>query len=257
MAESSTTVWIVNPYDNLPMEGTRPQRYWLMARAFVRAGYRVVYWTSDFSHATKKQRVFVRVVDDGFEVKMIPSLRYGKNICPQRIRSHRRLAKDWLELAQHEKHSPDVVVASVPPLGLCDAARSFAKSVNAMFVADVQDAWPETFERILPRFVLSLLGLTRCARRIYREAEGISSVAMRYIELAQKYGSNAPMMVFGHCIEMLEKRHMDAHNNQTLRLVYVGNMSMSYDLATVVKAVAGCEDIMLDMAGNGPDRERL
>ena len=33
-------VWIVNPFDNLPLEGTRPQRYWLMARAFARAGDR-------------------------------------------------------------------------------------------------------------------------------------------------------------------------------------------------------------------------
>lgn len=33
------TVWIVNPFDNLPVEGYRPQRYWLMARAFARAGH--------------------------------------------------------------------------------------------------------------------------------------------------------------------------------------------------------------------------
>ena len=28
------TVWIENPFDNLPLEGYRPQRYWLMARGF-------------------------------------------------------------------------------------------------------------------------------------------------------------------------------------------------------------------------------
>ena len=31
------TVWIVNPFDNLPPEGYRPQRYWLMSRAFAEA----------------------------------------------------------------------------------------------------------------------------------------------------------------------------------------------------------------------------
>ena len=52
------TVWIQNPFDNLPQEGFRKQRYWLMAEAFVRAGHDVVYWTSDFSHATKAPRRF-------------------------------------------------------------------------------------------------------------------------------------------------------------------------------------------------------
>ena len=35
------TVWIENPFDNLPREGSRPLRFWLMARAFVQAGVRV------------------------------------------------------------------------------------------------------------------------------------------------------------------------------------------------------------------------
>ena len=51
------TVWIVNPFDNLPLEGYRPQRYWLMAQAFAAAGHDVVYWTSDFSHANKAPRI--------------------------------------------------------------------------------------------------------------------------------------------------------------------------------------------------------
>ena len=48
------TVWIVNPFDNLPLEGFRPQRYWLMAEAFVEAGHNVVFWSSDFNHSTKQ-----------------------------------------------------------------------------------------------------------------------------------------------------------------------------------------------------------
>ena len=56
------TVWIQNPFDNLPQEGFRKQRYWLMAEAFVRAGHDVVYWTSDFSHArVSGSRPIVRI----------------------------------------------------------------------------------------------------------------------------------------------------------------------------------------------------
>ena len=41
-------VWIVNPVDNLPLEGYRPQRYWLGVDG---ARHDVVLWTGDFSPA--------------------------------------------------------------------------------------------------------------------------------------------------------------------------------------------------------------
>lgn len=251
------TVWIVNPFDNLPAEGTRPQRYWLMARAFCRTGCKVVYWTSDFSHAYKSKRVYSRVCNDGFEVRVVESTPYQRNVCLKRVISHRKLASDWYRLADKEFLSPDLVIASMPPLGLCDAARKFAKKRGAMFIADVQDAWPETFERVFPRFVFSLLGIRSLAKRIYCEADAVSAVAKRYIELAQKYGSDAPSAVFVHCIDMAGSPRSVPRNSGPLRLVYAGNMSMSYDLETVINAVAELDGVSLDIAGNGPDMGRL
>ena len=63
------TIWIANPFDNLPPEGARLQRYWLMARAFARAGHTVTLWSSDFSHARKAPRTLAqgaRWEGDGF-----------------------------------------------------------------------------------------------------------------------------------------------------------------------------------------------
>lgn len=255
------TVWLVNPFDNTPMEGYRPQRYWLMARAFVRAGFKVVYWTSDFSHATKRRREFVRENEEPIDVRLVPSMPYGRNVSLRRVFSHLALARRWRGMAEREASAsvrPQLIIASAPPLGLCDAARSFARDCGAMFVADIQDAWPETFERVLPGFVFSLLGMRRTARRIYCESDAVSAVAMRYIDLAQSYGGAVPMMVFGHCIEMARPiPARQAAGAGTLRLVYIGNMSLSYDLETAVKAVSGVDGVTLDIAGDGPDRERL
>lgn len=250
-------VWIINPFDNLPSEGYRPQRYWLMARAFAVAGHDVTYWTSDFSHASKKRRNIVKKVEDGFVVKMVPTLAYPTNICIKRVLSHHRLAQDWFAIAGRESFSPDIVIASMPPLGLCDAARRFAAGCGAMFVADIQDAWPETFERVLPGFVFSLLGMRRIAKKTYCGADGISAVAMRYVELAQKYGSNAPCAVFGHSIDMGKCAYQRVPDGKELRLVYIGNMSKSYDLATVVRAVHGLDGVTLDIAGGGPDEDSI
>ena len=258
------TVWIVNPFDNLPQEGTRAQRYWLMARAFAKAGWRVVYWTGDFSHATKKRRVFGGTRLDGADaaisLRMLPTLPYAKNICLGRLASHRKLARDFARAAREEASTagkPSIVVASMPPLGLCGAAMKAARETEATFIADVQDAWPETFERVVPPFALAALGLYRKARDIYRGADAISAVARRYALLAEKYGTSAPREVFGHCIEMHSQPPFRDNGAGALRLAYIGNMSLSYDLATLVETVAATPDVSLDVAGGGPDRERL
>ena len=250
-------VWLINPFDNIPMEGYRPQRYWLMGRAFRRAGHEVVYWTSDFSHATKRKRELVASIDDDIAVEMLETQPYPRNVCLSRIRSHRRLAREWARRAEAKGDKPDVIIASMPPLGLCDAARKFAVRCGALFIADVQDAWPETFERILPGFVFSLLGLRRIARRIYTESDGVSAVAERYIDLAHKYGSRVSTVVFGHSIEGCSAISDKRVSDEVLRLVYIGNMSLSYDLETLIRCVSGMDDVTLDVAGNGPDRQRL
>ena len=42
-----------------------------------------------------------------------------------------------------------------------------------------------------------------------------------------------------------------------IRIVYIGNMSLSYDLATAVDAVMGDAELTLDLAGAGPDEAAL
>ena len=42
-----------------------------------------------------------------------------------------------------------------------------------------------------------------------------------------------------------------------IRIVYIGNMSLSYDLATAIEAVKGDKGLSLDLAGAGPDEAAL
>ncbi len=260
------TVWIVNPFDNLPAEGNRPQRYWLMAKAFAAAGHKAVLWTSDFSHATKAKRKLVLDVDDGFQVRMVATMPYPANICWQRVLSHGKLARDWLRQARLEAARPDVVIASTPPLGLCDAARRFAREAGAKFVCDIMDAWPETFYRIVPRWLL--YPLRRVARRIYTGADAVSAVSKRYIELAAGYGAKSPMHCCNHGILLRQdcvgqagiaagRAPGNGDGKAGARLVYVGAMGLSYDLETVIDAVRALEDATLDMAGGGPKEALL
>lgn len=248
-------VWIVNPFDNLPAEGNRPQRYWLMCRAFARAGHDVTLWTSDFSHSRKARRVMDSAFPDpGFCVKMVHTPPYGANICLRRIYSHFALARRWTRLAAAEER-PDLVVASSPPLSLCAAARRFCKARGVPFVVDVMDAWPETFERVAPRLLLA--PLARTARANYRAADAISAVSERYVDLVRSYGTTAPVRLFYHGIEIpsgMERTH-PAEGDFTI--AYAGSMGASYDLATVIEAVKGMDGVRLELAGTGPQEPSL
>ena len=78
------TVWIVNPFDNLPAEGYRPQRYWLMAEAFAAAGHDVTLWTQDWSHARKTRRK-ERPSGKAFALRFVHVPGYRRNICFRRM----------------------------------------------------------------------------------------------------------------------------------------------------------------------------
>ena len=252
------TVWIVNPFDNLPPEGYRPQRYWLMARAFAQAGHLVTYWTSDFSHAHKASRRFTGTSAAGFRLVLVPTKPYPANICLRRIGSHRALARDWRRMAAASAERPDVVIASVPPLSLASAALAFSRAVGARFVADIQDAWPETFYRVAPAWLFA--PLRAVARRIYRSADAVTAVATRYLDLARSYGATAPSHLCHLGIELEERQKANGEkpvHSSPFTLIYLGAMGKSYDLETVIDAVKEMDDTELDLAGTGPKEAAL
>ncbi|MBR1586684.1 MAG: glycosyltransferase family 4 protein [Kiritimatiellae bacterium] len=275
------TVWIVNPFDNLPPEGYRPQRYWLMASAFARARHSVTYWSSDFSHANKAPRELKRLdglkavngldglkafaTADDFRLLLLPARPYPANICLRRILSHRALARTWRRMAEADGERPDVVIASLPPLSLAAAALDFSRTVGARFVADIQDAWPETFYRVAPAWLFA--PLRAVARRIYRSADAVTAVAARYMDLAKSYGAKAPAHLCHLGIELKAESGKREAASGSMRLstprpspfnlVYIGAMGRSYDLDTVIDAVKEMEDVELDLAGSGPKEAAL
>ncbi len=250
------TVWIENPFDNLPAEGFRPQRYWLMAEAFAKAGHDVTLWTSDFSHAKKAPRSISKA-EAPFRLKLIKTPPYSDNVSFRRIASHRAYAANWLADARAEAKasgSPDVVVVSMPPLSTADAALALKKEFGAKTVVDVMDAWPETFERIFPapfKFLsaIALFPLRRAARRAYCGADLVTGVCDAYGDIARANGAREYVR-FYHGIDISKAREVGAQR-PPLSFVYAGNFGRGYDLSAAIRAVAQNDDATLDIAGAG------
>ena len=253
-------VWIENPFDNIPPEGFRPQRYWLMAQAFAQAGHDVVYWTSDFSHSLKARRKLqCELFGNPFPMRLVKTEPYSRNVSVARARSHRRYAAKWLEdarAAAAAEGAPDVVVVSVPPLSAPGAAFRLRDEFGCKVVVDVMDAWPQTFRRLLPRqagwlYPILFAPLFRMAKRAYSKADLVTGVCDGYREMALSAGAKSYYRAY-HGIDLsppprIERRH------DGLKLVYAGGTGRTYDLETPVRALARLEGATLAVAGaEGP-----
>ena len=255
-------VWIENPFDTLPTEGGRPQRYWLMAAAFAAAGHAVDYWTSDFSHIHKAPREIRTGPSDAVAPLFVPTRPYAKNVSLARIASHRAYAREWGRLAEERAAShgkPDVIIVSMPPLATGDVAVGLARKFGAKLVVDVMDAWPDTFYRLLPsgfkwlgRFLFA--SARRAARRQLAAADLVTGVAARYEDLARAAGAKAFRLAY-HGVEMTPPVRREPSDR--LRLVYVGSMGRTYGLEAGVAAVARLGNATLDLAGGGEKLESL
>lgn len=236
-------VWIENPFDNLPLEGFRAQRYWLMAKAFRKAGHEVTLWTSDFNHTTKRKRLVEdtrKDEGDGFSVRFIPTIPYYKNISIRRIISHLVYAISWLiEGSEASKTgNPDIIIISTPPICTGLVALYFKKRYGTKVVLDIMDLWPETFERVAPKWLL--WPMKWLADFIRAKADLVTSVAKAY-----------PGETFYHGIEEVRSEGSNFRTDNELKLVYIGNLGVTYDLMTIIEAVGKIEGATLKIAGEG------
>ena len=261
-------IWINNPFDPLPGEGGRELRYWLLARALVAAGHEVVWWSSDFHHMRKRKRSVERVYrSEGFEVRLVPTQPYASNVSVGRWFSHKRYALRWERMARlavlaGEVAKPDMIVVSMPPLGLFEAASRLRDAWDSRIAVDIQDVWPETFYMILPQSIRhwgSRL-FARChemAARAYREADMVTAVCQRYADLAKEVGGRGDKpRVFRLGCKLPELQPWDEYGSgRALRLCYVGSLGFSYDIRTMVRGVCKLAaeglPITLDVAGGG------
>ena len=256
-------VWICNPFDILPGEDGRPMRYALLSEALVQAGHKVVLWSSDFHHLLKsKRQIPSSYCHNGIDVRLIPTMPYYRNIGLQRVWSHRRFAQAWRQravaYATDTQQKPDVIICSTPPISLFEAGESLAKQFGAQTLLDVQDVWPETFYRVLPRLCrpigkLLFAPLHRKMRRAYQRANGVSSVSEAYRDIIRR--DDMKVFPLGMKLPMDLEDKTKAHE---LRLCYVGNLGSGYCFEAVLtgmeQLIKSRKVVQLTVAGDGPKR---
>lgn len=204
--------------------------------------------TSDFYHTTKKH--FEKTDElPNVKVTAIHEPGYPKNVCLKRFGSHKKLSKN-IKKYLDERKKPDVCYCAVPSLDVAYVAAMYCKKSKVNFIIDVQDLWPEAFKMVFNIPVLSNLifaPMKMKADKIYGLADSVAAVSKTYADRAMRVNKkckSSTVVYLGTEKEIFDSCADNGSNSAEwdgITICYLGSMSASYDLITVIDAIADIE----------------
>src|SRR3954467_2369609 len=149
-------VWLITLGEPLPIDGSHARllRTGFLARALSARGHNVSWFSNRFDHFAKTHREgpTIRETAPNERLILLESRGYDSNVSLSRYLDHRDVVKDF-ERQAALLPIPDVIVASMPTVDLCEAAVSFAAMHSIPVVVDIRDLWPDSFWDLVPRIL--------------------------------------------------------------------------------------------------------
>lgn len=274
-------IWIVNYYTGTPETVGNP-RYLQFARRFKDAGYDVVTFNSSLSAKTQEEQTAKGQLflernygDYKFVHVNVPAYK-GNGLA--RMKSIFFFA--W-SLKKHCKEfdRPDVILHNIhTPFDFPIVWA--AKELNAKYVAEAWDAWPDVFahlgliSRVNPAFKV----FEWIEKKLYQNADQIVFTILGMKERIRNKGwstetggkvdlNRVHYINNGVDLEAFDKDKMtwlrkdaDLHDPKTLKVVYLGSINKANNVHTLIDAAKLLQDLgyyRFFIYGDGVDREEL
>jgi glycosyltransferase involved in cell wall biosynthesis len=184
-------IWFVAIGEPVPLGPNftdRLHRTGMMATAFAAAGHDVTWWTSGFDHFKKRHLTRHRKeVQHGanLRIRIVPAPGYRTNVSVARLYHHelvRRRFAQWARMSD----PPQVIVSSLPTVGLCAASISLGRMWGIPVIADLRDMWPDIFSELAPAglrpaFRFALQPLFRDCRNVCRNATALIGITESFL----------------------------------------------------------------------------
>jgi glycosyltransferase involved in cell wall biosynthesis len=257
--------------DDIQNPAAYNSRFLEVADLLAAQGHEVQFVTTDFIHSAKRHVSGVTSFQ-GHKLTALHEPGYRKNIGPGRFLSHYVLSKRLKKWLKGQK-KPDVIYCAVPSLDFAYEAARYARKNHIKFVVDIQDLWPEAFALVLNIPVVTKLlfsPLHLRANRIYRTADRILAVSRTYVDRALQVNekcSSGSAVYLGTHVDRFDRYRAEAapleKSEGEIWLGYVGTLGYSYDLKTVMDAMALLKQepeaagLRLIVAGDGPLRQEF
>lgn len=254
---------IVAPFCSLPGE-PHFNRFLYLAGLFSEK-FNVTLITSSFRHFDKVQRERIDYSDCNFNVVLIDEPGYKGNVSFSRVFSHYVFCKNFNKWFS-ENNDFEIVYSAYPLIETNKIISSWRRSKKFHFIVDVQDVWPESITSFFPlaRFLpCEWLPFSKKANSVYMSADAVVAVSRTYLGRAMRFSTPkyAEVVYIGSDCRAIDAAQPKFFIGDFVRLFYLGALSHSYDLETVVKGMAVLQGrghaVELHILGGGPAEIKL
>ncbi|MBT8212358.1 MAG: glycosyltransferase family 4 protein, partial [Acidimicrobiia bacterium] len=172
----------------------------------------------------------------------------------------------WSGRSTRDLPEPDVVIGSSPHLFGADAAARLAKRRRVPFVLEIRDLWPLTlvdvggFSTRHPAVVL----MSWLERRLYREADAITTVLPRAADHLQTFGVEESSVTWiPNGVDLADTPEpAPLHDHDEFVVLYLGSHGAGNNLGVVLDAAVrlqtdGDDRFLFRFVGDGPEKARL
>ena len=270
------TIWIVYPYGAIVGENYLEARHIRFGKMLATNGYKVIFWTANFSHGSKKYR------SDGwktvnvcnyFDIELVPSSSYKSNISVRRalfeINYSRNLAKKFSSMDK-----PDLIItATTGFLTAFYPVWPYIKKKNVPVLYDIMDVHAlkkyveQNYKKLAPFAKL----LTKCLewreKAFYENVSAICGLGRNQLMIARKWTgrTDIPTCLVYNGIDVADFRNkmdfpcivnLPEKQEGEIWCIYSGSLGTSYDIKSLLdcaeRARKANDNMRFIVAGAGP-----
>ena len=276
------TIWLINPYGPIEGEDWREYSFNQFGKFLSENGYKVIWWTANFSHHFKKYRSNGWkdvTVNSNFVIRLVPTSSYKKNFGIGRMYKDYIFGKNVMRRFKQEK-PPHLIISAENPITMGNPSYNYAKREKVPMIYDQMDIWPEFIVRSLrnPFNVIAnflFKPVYRKRKVIYDNLAGSIALGKHYLEFMQHISPSLcekPNALVYNGIDVKEFREqlnndisidkLQEKKEDEIWCVFAGTLGPSYDITGIIECAKYFNEDIKDkfkfiIAGSGPYEEMV
>ncbi|MEN9337588.1 MAG: hypothetical protein RLZZ500_2575 [Bacteroidota bacterium] len=272
-------IYLSNPYGTIPGEDWREYRFFLLGRTLASNGFKVVWFTSTFSHHFKKQRFQkskIIPICDNFTIHLIKSSTYKNNFSVGRIFRDLTYGFNLIKILNDDYPKPDLFIIGDSPILFYFPSYWYSQKLKVPYVVDQMDLWPELVVNAFPKMFRPIINflcfpIYIIRKKVFDNSTGFISLAKKYLEIPMVISKNVseiPSAVIYNGINVDEFRFnmskidefIDSKvgwkDTNEIWFIFAGTLGPSYDLKTVLHGFLNLDNqyCKLIIAGDGSEK---
>ena len=276
------TIWLINPYGPIEGENWREYSFNQFGKFLSENGYKVIWWTANFSHHFKKYRSNGWkdvIVNSNFVIRLVPTSSYKKNFGIGRMYKDYIFGKNAMRRFKQET-PPHLIISAENPITMGNPSYNYAKREKVPMIYDQMDIWPEFIVRSLrnPFNVIAnflFKPVYRKRKVIYDNLAGSIALGKHYLEFMQHISPSLcekPNALVYNGIDVKEFRErlnndirideLQEKMEDEIWCVFAGTLGPSYDITGIIECAKNFNEdkknkFKFIIAGSGPYEEMV